>query len=418
MAQRERSFRIFVLVKLLKFIKYLASADFSLRMKRWEWIAASRSAIGRYLLHQRYSVPAANLQRDVFGIHFCSPIGLAAGFDRNGEMIDAMAAAGFGFVEIGSVTPKPQRASRGEAGVYMLRGDKALIYRADIESDGVEKVIENIKQRRSRVVVGCNIAKNTSTPAEEATGDYLRLFRPLYQYVDYFTVNVCCNTTAEPYVPATKQELMAILAPLFDFRRGQNQYRPILLKISPDLSDEQIDVMIDIMLDTPLDGIVACGGTLGRHGLKESTSQMHAIGRTHGAMCGRPLRSRAVEVVSRIYSRSKGTYPIIGCGGVSTPDDAFKMLQAGATLVQIGSEFIYGGAESLRNMHLGLDERLRKAEQRVVESNATTADDTADADADATESAESAELAATETTTAVTEAASSAEDAKSADSTK
>lgn len=352
----------------------MASADFFLRMKRWMWVAASRNAVGRYLLRQCYNVPATNLQRDVFGIHFTSPIGLAAGFDRNGEMIDAMAAVGFGFVEIGSVTPKPQSASRQETEVYMLKGDKAIIYRADIESAGVERVIENIKQRHSRVVVGCNIAKNSSTSNDEAARDYLRLFRPLYQYVDYFTVNVCCNTTIEPYVPATKQELMAILAPLFDFRRGQNQYRPILLKISPDLSNEQVDIMTDIMLDTPLDGIVACGGTLGRHGLKESASQMHTIGRTHGAMCGRPLKSRAIEVVSRIYSRSKGAYPIIGCGGVSTPDDALKMLQAGATLVQIGSEFIYGGGESLRNMQLGLDDRLRKVEQLAVEEPNTIED--------------------------------------------
>lgn len=353
----------------------MASADFSLRFKQWVWRAASKSAIGRYALHQRFGVPAANLERDVFGMHFTSPVGLAAGFDRNGEMIDAMAAAGFGFVEIGSVTPKPQRAECGDENLILLKGDKALIYRADIESAGVEKVIENIKQHRSRIVVGCNIVKNSKTLPEEAAVEYLRLFRPLYQYVDYFTVNVCCNTTSEPYVPASKQELMAILAPLFDFRRGQNQYRPILLKISPDLTDEQIDDMTDIMLDTPLDGIVACGGTIGRHGLQKSASQMHSIGRTHGAMCGRPLKNRAIEVVRRIYSRSKGTYPIIGCGGISTPDDVFEMLQAGATLVQIGSEFIYGGGESLRNIHLGVDERLRKAEQRAAAEQANAEQD-------------------------------------------
>ena len=347
----------------MKSIKYLASADFSLRMSRWLWRKASKSVVGRHLLHHRYSVPVDVLERDVFGMHFRSPIGLAAGFDRDGEMIDAMAAAGFGFVEIGSVTPKPQHFRRRADELLKLKGDSALIYRADIESDGVEQVIENIKQRRSRVVVGCSIAKNSKTPSDEAPRDYLRLFRPLYQYVDYFTVNVCCNTTSEPYIPATKEEVMAILAPLFDFRRGQNQYRPILLKISPDLSDEQIDIMTDIMLDTPLDGIVACGGTVGRHGLNHSAEQMHAIGRTHGAMCGQPLKARAVEVVERIYSRSKGTYPIIGCGGISTADDAMQMLQAGATLVQIGSEFIYGGAESLHNIGQGLDELMRQAEQ-------------------------------------------------------
>ena len=353
---------IFVAVKLVKAIKYLASADFRLRFKQRVWRAMSNSAVGRYLLHQGFSVPAANLERDVFGMHFTSPIGLAAGFDRNGEMIDAMAAAGFGFVEIGSITPKPQRSKEKGDNLLMLKDDRAIIYRSDIVSAGVERVIENVKRRKSRVVVGCNIAKNNKTSREDAYGDYLRLFRPLYQYVDYYTVNICCNTTAEPYIPSTKEEVMAILAPLFDFRRGQNQYRPILLKISPDLSDEQIDIMTDIMLDTPLDGIVACGGTVGRHGLVESASQMHSIGRTHGAMCGRPLKNRAIEVVRRIYSRSKGTYPIIGCGGISTAEDAMQMLKAGATLVQIGSEFIYGGGGSLRNMQLGLDELLSKTE--------------------------------------------------------
>ena len=364
---------IFVAVKLIKAVKYLASADFRLRFKQRVWRVMSNSAVGRYLLHQGFSVPAANLERDVFGMHFTSPIGLAAGFDRNGEMIDAMAAAGFGFVEIGSITPKPQQSKEKGDNLLMLKDDRAIIYRSDIVSAGVERVIENVKRRKSRVVVGCNIAKNTKTACEDAYGDYLRLFRPLYQYVDYYTVNICCNTTAEPYIPSTKEEVMAILAPLFDFRRGQNQYRPILLKISPDLTDEQIDMMTDIMLDTPLDGIVACGGTVGRHGLVESASQMHSIGRTHGAMCGRPLKRRAVEVVQRIYSRSKGTYPIIGCGGISTAEDAMQMLQAGATLVQIGSEFIYGGGVSLRNMQLGLDELLAKAE---TEANPISESDT------------------------------------------
>ena len=152
---------IFVAVKLIKAIKYLASADFRLRFKQRVWRAMSNSAVGRYLLHQGFSVPAANLERDVFGMHFSSPIGLAAGFDRNGEMIDAMAAAGFGFVEIGSITPKPQYAKEKSGNLLMLKDDRAIIYRSDIESAGVERVIENVKRRKSRVVVGCNIAKNT-----------------------------------------------------------------------------------------------------------------------------------------------------------------------------------------------------------------------------------------------------------------
>lgn len=157
---------------------------------------------------------------------------------------------------------------------------------------------------------------------------------------------------------------MAILQPLFEFRRGQNQYRPILLKISPDLEDEQIDLMTDIMIDTPLDGMVACAATTGRYGLENSKQIIHSLGRKAGAITGSPLRERALEVVRRVHARAKGTYPIIGCGGISTADDAMAMLEAGASLVQVTTEYIYGGGKSIRNMRAGLNERLRKAQQR------------------------------------------------------
>ena len=341
--------------------KYLRSADFRLRYMRWKWRKASSNAILRYMVKKMYAVNAPYLEREVFGMKFSSPIGLAAGFDRNGDMIESMAAAGFGFLEVGSITPREQRNTTSPS-IYELPNDRALIHRGITDSDGVEQVIENIKRRQSNIIIGCNIVKSELTSATDAPLEYLRLFRPLYQYADYFTVNIADNTSTDCYVPFDKEEINAILTPLFEFRRGQNQYRPILLKISPDLSDEQIDVMTDIMLETPLDGIVACGGTIGRHGLKNSTSAIHAIGRTEGALCGKPLQDRALQVIKRIYERSKGTYPIIGCGGITSPDDAKAMLDAGATLVQICSEFIYGGGDSLRNMQLGLNERIRKAE--------------------------------------------------------
>lgn len=301
---------------------------------------------------------------------FSSRIGLAAGYDRNGTMLDAMEATGFGFVEIGSITPHPQHNNTGRT-LYKLEGDRALLYCSEIESEGVEQVIRNIKRHHSRIIVGCNIAKGADTPREDAAIDYLRMFRPLYQYADYFTVNICCNTAEATYIPRDRDEIMAILTPLFEFRRGQNQYRPILLKISPDLTDEEIDTMTDIMLDTPLDGIVACGGTTGRYGLENSKEIMHSLGRIPGALCGVPLKERAREVVRRIHERAKGTYPIIGCGGISTADDAQAMLEAGATLVQIGTEYIYGGGKAVRDISAGLNERLRKAEQRAAKDTAT-----------------------------------------------
>ena len=292
---------------------------------------------------------------------FSSPVGLAAGYDTDGRMIDAMEATGFGFVEVGSITAQPQQRGTFPS-LYRLENDRALCYNGEFESCGLERTIENIKRHNIRIVVGCNIAKSATTAAEDAPLEYLRLFRPLYQYADYFTVNICRNSSERPYVPTSREEIMAILQPLFEFRRGQNQYRPILLKISPDLSDEQVDMMTDIMIDSPLDGMVACAATTGRHGLDNSKQIMHTLGRKAGALSGAPLRERALEVVRRIHLRAKGTYPIIGCGGVTSPDEAKAMLDAGATLVQIYSEFFYGGGDSLRNIQLGLNERIRKAE--------------------------------------------------------
>lgn len=342
---------------LTKPITYLTSAEFKLHFKLWRWRIMQSIPTGKYILHSLYGNNNTHLDRDVFGIHFRSPIGLAAGIDRNGELIDALGAAGFGFVEVGGITPRPQ-GHTAHPYLFKMPEDHALLNRSEIESAGVEQVIENIKQRQSRIVVGCNITKNATTAPEDAPREYLRLFRPLYQYVDYFSVNICCNSTSNVYVPTDKEEIMAILTPLFEFRRGQNQYRPILLKISPDMSDEQIDMMTDIMLDTPLDGIVATGGTTGRYGLENSTAKMHQLGRTAGTLSGHPLKKRAIEVVKRIYERSKGTYPIIGCGGISSAEDAKAMLDAGATLVQICTEFIYSGGKAIRRINLGLDELL------------------------------------------------------------
>ncbi len=360
------------MIKLLtKPLTYLMSADFKLHFKIWRWRTMQRLPLGRYILHALYGIKNSHLGRDVFGIRFHSPIGLAAGIDRNGEIIDSLAAAGFGFVEVGSITPREQGSSPHPY-LFRLKKDHALLYNSQIESAGVEQVIENIKRHRNRIVVGCNIAKNALTDRVDAPREYLRLFRPLYQYVDYFTVNICLNTTAATYIPTDREEIMNILTPLFEFRRGQNQYRPILLKISPDMSDEQIDMMTDIMLDTPLDGIVAVAGTTGRYGLENSADRIHRLGRMAGSVSGRPIQKRALEVVKRIYERSNGTYPIIGCGGIATAKDAQAMIEAGATLVQICTEFIYNGGKAIRTLNLGLDELLRKEE--VSSSAGNTSD--------------------------------------------
>lgn len=294
----------------------------------------------RWLMRKLYAVEDPRLEREVFGMHFRNPIGMAAGFDRNGEVFNELAALGFGFVEIGTVTPLPQTGNP-KPRVFRLPDDVAIMNRVGLCNKGLERVISNIRERNKGLVLGCNIGKNSATAPEDAPQDYLRVFRNLYQYVDYFTVNVSYNTSFKQYVPRTRESIISILEPLFDFRRGQNQYRPILLKISPDLSNEDIDMMTDIMVDTPLDGIVATNGTVRHTGLTTDAEMLKRYG--SGAVSGKPLTKRSIEVVRRVYERSNGTYPIIGVGGVMTPADAKAMLEAGATLVQVYTGYVYNG---------------------------------------------------------------------------
>lgn len=326
--------------RVLSFLSPLIGAERShdIAVVLLHWLGKVPGA--KWLMRKLYTVESPELEREVFGIHFRNPIGMAAGFDRNGEIISELGALGFGFVEIGTVTPN-QQAGNPKPRVFRLDDDRAIINRVGLSSQGFERVISNIREGNKGVVIGCNIGKNSTTAPEDAPHDYLRVFRNLYQYVDYFTVNVSYNTSFKQYVPRTRESIISILEPLFDFRRGQNQYRPILLKISPDLSNEDIDMMTDIMVDTPLDGIVATNGTARHTGLVTDSETLKRFGA--GAVTGKPLTARSVEVVRRVYKRSNGTYPIIGVGGIMTAADAKAMLDAGATLVQIYTGYVYNG---------------------------------------------------------------------------
>ena len=268
---------------------------------------------GRWLLRKCYAVEHPALEREVFGIKFANPVGLAAGFDRNGEAFRELAALGFGLVEVGTVTP-----------------------------------------------------------ANNAAADYLKLFRNLYQYADYFTVNISCDNSCREGATHTRAHILRILDPLFDFRRGQNQYRPIMLKVSPDMPDAVIDEISDILLETPLDGIVATNGTHNREGLHTSRTTLDKIG--SGRLSGAPLTQRAVEVVRRIHTRSGGNFPIIGVGGIMTPDDAKAMLDAGADLLQLYTGYIYNGPGLVRDICRALvaDAEAKAAAERAATERAAT----------------------------------------------
>ena len=327
--------------KILHLISTILGAErahsFSILMLR----IADRVPMVKWLLRKIYIVEHKSLEREVFGIHFRNPIGMAAGYDRNGEVYRTLSALGFGFVEIGTVTPRAQQGNPRPR-VFALPEDKAILNRIGLASKGLETVISNVRKGHQGIILGCNIGKNTVTPPEEAPLDYLRVFRNLYQYIDYFTVNVSYNTTHKQYIPRTRESVMNILEPLFDFRRGQNQYRPILLKISPDLTNEEIDLMTDIMVDTPLDGIIATNATTHPRNLKTPQEDLREAGA--GAVSGPPLTERAIEVVRRVHERCNGTYPIIGVGGLMTGDDVKRMMEAGAALVQVYTGFVYNGA--------------------------------------------------------------------------
>lgn len=300
---------------------------------------------GRWLLRKCFAVHHPALEREVFGLRFANPVGLAAGFDRNGEAFRELSALGFGFVEIGTITPRAQ-AGNPRPRVFRLPKDDAIVNRIGHANRGLEKTIQHLRRPHEGIIVGCNIGKNTSTPSENAVTDYLRLFRSLYEYTDYFTVNISCDNACHEGASHTREHILHILEPLFDFRRGQNQYRPIMLKISPDMSDEMIDRITDILLSTPLDGIVATNGTHHREGLRTSHMTLDKIG--SGRLSGAPLTAHAIEIVRRIHTRSGGTYPIIGVGGLMTPEDVKAMLDAGADLVQLYTGYIYHGPRLIK----------------------------------------------------------------------
>ncbi len=320
---------------------------------------------GRWLLGKLWALRHPALEREVFGIRFPNPIGIAAGFDTTGEACRSLAAMGFGFVEVGTVTPRPQ-SGNPRPRVFRLPKDRAIMNRIGNQNKGLERTIQYLRQPRGNTIVGCNIGRNTATTPEKAAADYLKLFRNLYQYADYFTVNVNCDNGCQESTEGLVEHCSRMLTPLFEFRRGQNQYRPILLKISPDLPDGLIDALTDLMIDTPLDGLVAVSGTTDRSRLKTSGLSLAKIG--NGRLSGEPLTRRALEVVRRIHERSRGTYPIIGVGGIMSADDARAMLRAGASLVQIYTGFIYEGPRIIRDCCQALVNDAAAAEGKTEKS--------------------------------------------------
>lgn len=294
---------------------------------------------------------SAKLERTLWGIKFSNPVGLAAGFDKDAKFTDSLACLGFGFIEIGTLTPRPQPGNP-KPRLFRLPADKALINRMGFNNGGVDAAVERLKRRKERVIIGGNIGKNKDTENEKATDDYETCFLRLYDVVDYFVVNVSSPNTPGLRALQDKEPLTKLLSRLQDLNREKGGKKPILLKIAPDLTNEQLDDIVEIISNTKLDGIVSSNTTISRERLQTPASEVDAIGA--GGLSGAPLRKRATEVVKYLHTKSKGSFPIIASGGIFTAADAQEKLDAGASLVQVYTGFIYEGPGIARNICDGL----------------------------------------------------------------
>lgn len=288
-----------------------------------------------------------HLERELWGIKFKNPVGLAAGFDKDAKFVDDLAPLGFGFIEIGTVTPLAQ-AGNEKPRLFRLPLDQALINRMGFNNDGVVAAAERLRKRKSDVVIGGNIGKNKVTPNEQADEDYVKCFRALYDVVDYFTVNVSSPNTPNLRELQEKEPLEKLLNKLQIINSELGKSKPILLKIAPDLTLEQLDDIIDIVNNTKIQGIVATNTTIERSGLLTDPEKVAAIGA--GGLSGLPVKDKATDVIRYIHQKSQGKIPIMAVGGIFTAADAQEKLDAGASLVQVYTGFIYEGPLIVKNI--------------------------------------------------------------------
>lgn len=318
-------------------------------MRRLQW--AYKVSPLRSWMRRTFSLKDQHLERTLWGLTFPNPVGLAAGFDKDARFTDELACLGFGFVEIGTVTPRPQPGNPAPR-LFRLPADKALINRMGFNNGGVDAAAARLRVRKEKLIIGGNIGKNKDTPNEDAVKDYEAAFRVLYPVVDYFVVNVSSPNTPGLRELQDKAPLTALLRSLQVLNKQEAAPRPILLKIAPDLTDSQLDDIVAIVGDTGIDGIVATNTTIDRSGLKTPQAETEQIGA--GGLSGQPLRERATEVIRYIHRKSGGRFPIIAAGGIFTADDALEKIAAGASLVQVYTGFIYEGPAIARNICKGL----------------------------------------------------------------
>ncbi len=304
----------------------------------------------KWIWKKLYIIEDKKLEREVFGLKFKNPVGLGAGFDKDAKMFNDLAYCGFGFIEIGTVTPLAQPGN-DKPRLFRVKQDEGIINRMGFNNEGVEVAAERLKDKRTNVIIGGNIGKNKITANEDALSDYLKAFKVLFPVVDYFVVNVSSPNTPNLRDLQEKEPLMALLSELVKENNQNNAPKPILLKIAPDLTDGQLDDIIEIVEKSKIQGVIATNTTISRANLKTDSKIIESIGA--GGLSGKPVKNRSTEVIRYLAEKSNKAFPIIGIGGIHSEQDALEKLDAGADLVQLYTGFIYEGP--------GLVKRINKA---------------------------------------------------------
>ncbi len=295
-----------------------------------------------------YNVNSKKLERELFGLKFKNPVGLAAGFDKDARLVNELSFMGFGFIEVGTVTPEPQDGNP-QPRLFRLPADNALINRMGFNNNGVKKMQKRLNRRYASIIIGGNIGKNKNTPNHEAISDYIACFEALFHDVHYFAVNVSSPNTPNLRDLQEKEPLTNLLNALMELNNTKAKPKPILLKIAPDLTNSQLDDIIDIVQMTGIAGIIATNTTISRENLKTDSVEIEKIGM--GGLSGKPVRARSTEVIRYLHQKSGGAFPIIGVGGIHSAEDAMDKLEAGASLVQIYTGFIYEGPALVKEIN-------------------------------------------------------------------
>lgn len=298
-----------------------------------------------------YLIEDKRLERNLFGITFKNPVGLAAGFDKNAVLYNELANFGFGFIEIGTVTPKGQEGNPKKR-LFRLKDDQGIINRMGFNNDGLETAIVQLKKNKGKLIIGGNIGKNTQTSPQNYTNDYEECFKGLHPYVDYFVLNVSCPNVGSHEKLNDKEYLLELILAIQNLNLLEPTQKPILLKIAPDLNNNQLDEIIEIVAETKIDGIIASNTSTSRSGLKASKKHLQEIG--NGGLSGLPIKEKSTRVIKYLKDTSNKAFPIIGVGGIHSAKDALQKIEAGADLVQIYTGFIYEGPGLIKQINKAL----------------------------------------------------------------